>query len=45
MYIKRNIESVILKASKEYPVIMVCGQRQVGKQQCLTILKKIIEDM
>lgn len=40
MYIKRNIESVILKASKEYPVIMVCGQRQVGKSTMLNHIKE-----
>ena len=28
MYIERNIEKSILDATKEYPVIMVCGQRQ-----------------
>lgn len=39
MYIKRNIESAILKANKEYPVIMVCGQRQVGKSTMLNHIK------
>ena len=40
MYIARNIEKNILEASKEYPVVMVCGQRQVGKS---TMLKHIKE--
>ncbi len=40
MYIKRHIEETILEASKHYPVIMVCGQRQVGKS---TMLNKIKE--
>lgn len=40
MYIKRNIESAILKANKEYPVIMVCGQRQVGKSTMLNHIKE-----
>ena len=30
-YISRIMEIDILEASKNYPVIMVCGQRQVGK--------------
>lgn len=40
MYIKRNIESAILKANKEYPVIMVCGQRQIGKSTMLNHIKE-----
>ena len=39
MYIKRNIEESILNASKNYPVIMVCGQRQVGKSTMLNHIK------
>ncbi len=35
MYISRHIENSILEASKSYPVIMVCGQRQVGKSTML----------
>ena len=35
MYIERNIKKSILEATKEYPVIMVCGQRQVGKSTTL----------
>lgn len=41
LYIKRHLESEILKASKYYPVVMVCGQRQVGKS---TMLNHIRED-
>jgi predicted AAA+ superfamily ATPase len=40
MYINRIIEKEILKASKEYPVIMVCGQRQVGKTTMLNHIKE-----
>lgn len=35
MYIKRFLENEIIKNSKLYPVIMVCGQRQVGKSTML----------
>ena len=40
MYIKRNIEDTILQASNDYPVIMVCGQRQVGKSTMLNHIKE-----
>ena len=40
MYIKRNIENSIIQASKVYPVIMVCGQRQVGKSTMLNHIKE-----
>ena len=39
-YIKRAMERSILKASTQYPVIMVCGQRQTGKS---TMLRHIAE--
>lgn len=39
MYIKRNIEDSVLQASKEYPIVMVCGQRQVGKSTMLNHIK------
>ncbi len=39
MYIKRNIEKTVLSLSKNYPVIMVCGQRQVGKSTMLNQIK------
>lgn len=35
MYIKRFLEKQIIKASGQYPVVMVCGQRQVGKSTML----------
>ena len=40
MYIKRHLEDEILKASKYYPVVMVCGQRQVGKSTMLNHIKE-----
>lgn len=40
MYIKRHLEEQILNASRYYPVVMVCGQRQVGKS---TMLNHICE--
>ena len=40
-YLKREMEETILKASKAFPVVMVCGQRQTGKS---TMLKHIMED-
>lgn len=39
MYIKRNLEKVILETSERYPVIMLCGQRQVGKSTMLHHIK------
>ena len=36
MYIRRHLEKQILRASRYYPVVMVCGQRQVGKSTMLT---------
>ncbi len=38
-YIKRTMEKQIIKASENYPVIMVCGQRQVGKSTMLNHIK------
>lgn len=40
MYIKRILEKQIIKASKHYPVIMLCGQRQVGKSTMLYHIKE-----
>lgn len=31
MYIERHLEGQIRNASRYYPVVMVCGQRQMGK--------------
>lgn len=39
MYITRHLEAEVLKASKYYPVVMVCGQQQVGKSTMLNHVK------
>jgi len=39
MYISRHMEAEIVKASNYYPVVMVCGQRQVGKSTMLNHIK------
>lgn len=40
MYINRHLEHQILEASKFYPIVMVCGQRQVGKSTMLNHIKE-----
>lgn len=40
MYIKRHLESEVIKASGYYPVVMVCGQRQVGKSTMLNHIRE-----
>lgn len=40
MYIERHLEEQILKASQYYPVVMVCGQRQVGKSTMLNHIRE-----
>lgn len=40
-YIARNLEKVVLEVTKEYPVVLVTGPRQVGKT---TMLQKLMED-
>lgn len=40
MYIKRHLEESILKSSAEYPALMLCGQRQVGKSTMLYHIKE-----
>lgn len=40
MYIQRHLEDQIRKASVCYPVVMVCGQRQVGKSTMLYHIKE-----
>ncbi len=40
MYIRRHLENQIMEASKTYPVVIVCGQRQVGKSTMLYHLKE-----
>lgn len=39
MYIQRHLQKQIEEASKYYPVVMVCGQRQVGKSTMLNHIK------
>ena len=34
-YIKRNLENVVSQVTKEYPVVLVTGPRQVGKTTML----------
>ena len=38
-YLHRHLEKEVLKASKYYPVVLVCGQRQVGKTTMLYNIK------
>ena len=40
MYIERHLEEQIRKASQYYPVVMVCGQRQVGKSTMLNHIRE-----
>ncbi len=40
MYIERHLQSQIRKYSALYPVIMLCGQRQVGKSTMLYHIKE-----
>lgn len=40
MYIQRHLEKQILETSRYYPVVMVCGQRQVGKSTMLNHIKE-----
>ena len=39
-YIARNLEKVVLEVTKEYPVVLVTGPRQVGKTK---MLQKLME--
>ena len=39
MYIRRFLEEQVTEASKHYPVVLVCGQRQVGKSTMLYHIK------
>lgn len=40
MYIRRHLENQVKNASESYPVVMVCGQRQVGKSTMLYHIKE-----
>ncbi|MDR2869885.1 MAG: ATP-binding protein [Deferribacteraceae bacterium] len=39
MYIKRALESVVLKMSRNFPVVLITGPRQTGKTTLLQMLK------
>lgn len=39
-YIRRSLEKIVLQVTKEYPVVLLSGSRQVGKT---TMLKKLME--
>ncbi len=39
MYLSRHLEGAVKYASAYYPVVMVCGQRQVGKSTMLNHLR------
>lgn len=39
-YIPRSLKKVVLEVTKEYPVVLVTGPRQVGKT---TMLQKLME--
>ena len=39
-YISRNLEKMVLEVTKEYPVVLVTGPRQIGKT---TMLQKLME--
>ena len=40
VYIKRNMEKIIKEVSRVYPVLMVSGQRQVGKSTMLNHIRE-----
>ncbi|MBQ9494595.1 MAG: ATP-binding protein [Treponema sp.] len=40
VYIRRTLENAFLEANKYYPVLALCGQRQVGKSTMLNYLKE-----
>lgn len=40
MYIERHLEEQIRNASRYYPVVMVCGQQQVGKSTMLNHIRE-----
>ena len=39
-YIARSLEKIVNQVTKEYPVVLVTGPRQVGKT---TMLRKLME--
>ena len=42
MYIKRHLESEVLKASKNYPFARVCGQKQVEQGIILCMSDELV---
>ena len=40
MYIKRTLEQSFLESARYYPVLALCGQRQVGKSTMLNAIKE-----
>ena len=40
MYIKRTLEQTFLETNSYYPVLALCGQRQVGKSTMLNTIKE-----
>ena len=40
MYIRRQLEQTWLEANSYYPVLALCGQRQVGKSTMLNAIKE-----
>ena len=38
-YIRRSLEKIVLQVTKEYPVLLLSGPRQVGKT---TMLRKLM---
>ena len=41
MYINRDLEKVVLRTSKSFPVVLITGPRQVGKT---TMLERLADD-
>ena len=39
-YITRHMEETVKRLSQSYPVVMVCGQRQVGKSTMMYHIKE-----
>lgn len=40
MYINRGLENKVIEMSKQYPVVLICGARQVGKSTMLNHIKE-----
>lgn len=44
MYINRNIEEKVVELSKQFPVLMITGARQVGKSTLLNYINNLKEE-